>query len=156
MKYVKHIATIVLSLYLILAMSGLGIFHHLCSCSLDSKSKTSLIVEQNCCSQTNSLNEICHSAAEANTCGADECNDCNCETEVEVLTIDETLIAESIRINPDLSNHVMVVLFAIHSQLEITEKLASSGNPIDTKAPPKSGKEINIFFQSLKIPHHIS
>jgi len=156
MKYVKNIATAALSTYLILAMGGLGIFHHLCKCSPESKSKTSIIVEQSCCSQTNSSSESCHSTAEANTCGDDECNKCNCETEVEVLTIDETVIAESIRINPSLSNQVLVVLFAIHTQLEITEKLVSSANNIDDQAPPKSGKEINIFFQSLKIPHHIS
>lgn len=156
MKYVKHIATVVLSMYLILAMGGLGIFHHLCKCSPESKSKTSLIVEQSCCSQANSSSESCHSSAETITCSDDECNNCKCETEIEVLTIDETLIAESIRINPSFSNHVMVVLFALHSQLETTEKLVSSCYTIDDPAPPKSGKEIHIFSQSLKIPQQIS
>ncbi|MDD3567971.1 MAG: hypothetical protein PHT92_06180 [Bacteroidales bacterium] len=154
MKKTKDILTIILSGYLLLAMGGFSIFHHLCNCTAESKSSTSLLVEQSCCTANSAEPIACHSETNTSSCGASECDDCSCETEVEVLETDETTAIESKRITSTRSTLLIAILFEdFLATNESNPKVPVAAKDI---SPPQSGKSIVISNHSLKIAHFVS
>jgi len=152
MNRLKSIFTILLSFHLVLAMGGLSLYHHICSCSPEPKSSTSIIIEKNCCSSINDDSEICHASKD---CNGSECNQCSCETEVKTLTVDKTILVDNIKIE---INRNELLLNPVADFLQLTENdnskiLFSTEND---ESPPKQGKQIVILHQSLKIPPHTS
>ncbi len=152
MNRLKSIFTILLSFHLVLAMGGLSLYHHICSCSPEPKSSTSIIIEKNCCSSINDDFGICHASKD---CNGSECNQCSCETEVKTLTVDKTILVDNIKIE---INRNELLLNPVADFLQLTENdnskiLFSTEND---ESPPKQGKQIVILHQSLKIPPHTS
>lgn len=152
MKTAKNILTLLLSAYLLLAMGGFSVFHHLCNCSSEARSNTSILVEQSCCSSDAVNSTSCHS--ESNTCGEGGCEDCSCETEVEVLETDETLTVEPKRLLSVQTALLAAILFSD----DFATNVNNTDYPVAEKyiPPPKSGKSIVISNHSLKIAHNIS
>jgi hypothetical protein len=150
MKTIKSILTILLSGYLILSMGGFSVFHHLCNCSIEENNNTSIFFEQSCCSSDVSEPIGCHFNTDQNTCGDVDCDSCNCETEVEVLTVNESLTVENNR----LSNPIVILstLLGLAYEDESTDLTADLTNTDNALLPPKPGKSIIILHQSLKIP----
>lgn len=161
MKNAKKISTILFSGYLILAMGGFGIFHHYCGCSSEQFENTSILVEQSCCSPSmddfgfeNQM--VCHSDSENMSCGDDGCNDCNCNTQVEVLKLDYTIqsnhsVFDYSKLYELHNSQFVLVDNVIESKENDSEKIFN----ID-KSPPKAGKFLVILHQSIKIPFSIS
>ncbi len=146
----KSILTILLSGYLILAMGGLSVFHHLCGCSIEEKNSTSIFLEQSCCSSDISEPIVCHSNTDQNTCGDDDCESCNCETEVEVLTVNESLTVETNRLTtPSI---YIINIFSAVQDIDYSEIDSKSLISFKDLSPPRPGKSIVIFNQCLKIP----
>jgi hypothetical protein len=154
MKIIKHISTILLSFYLILAMGGLSIFHHMCSCN--SNVTTSIIVENSCCSGNTVEPVSCHADSEHNTCSDSSCDDCNCETEVEFLSINETITVDQYRITESSISYSSAIKSFVSFNALNTDKRKDPQGFIEDTSPPLTGKFIVILFQSLKIPSHIS
>jgi hypothetical protein len=154
MKFAKHISTILLSFYLILAMGGLSIFHHMCSCS--SSITSSILVENSCCSSKIVEPLSCHADAEHNSCSDGSCDDCNCETEIEILSLNETITVDQYRITESsISYSSAIKSFVSFNALNTDKEESPRGYLFDT-SPPLTGQFIVILFQSLKIPSHIS
>jgi hypothetical protein len=133
-------------------MGGLSLYHHICSCSPEPKSSTSIIIEKNCCSSINDDFGNCHASKD---CNGSECNQCSCETEVKTLTVDKTILVDNIKIE---INRNELLLNPVADFLQLTENdnskiLFSTEND---ESPPKQGKQIVILHQSLKIPPHTS
>ncbi|NHB69783.1 hypothetical protein [Perlabentimonas gracilis] len=148
MKTAKNILTLLLSAYLLLAMGGFSVFHHLCNCSSEARSNTSILVEQSCCSSDAVNSTSCHS--ESNTCGEGGCEDCSCETEVEVLAITESLIVENIRLTSP-----SIFLINIFDTVQDVDNSEIDSKPLTSfkdLSPPRPGKSIVISNQCLKIP----
>lgn len=150
MKTAKSILTILLSGYLIFAMGGLSIFHHLCNCSIEEKNNTSFFLEQSCCSSNIPEPIVCHNDTNQHTYPDEDCDSCNCPTEVELLALNETLTVESSRLSAPIQ-----FLFTIYDvDKEINYSNITSKSIIYNKdlPPPRSGRSIVILYQCLKIP----
>lgn len=146
----KSILTILLSGYLILAMGGLSVFHHLCNCSLEEKNNTSIFLEQSCCSSDISEPIVCHSNNNQNTCGDKDCDNTNCETEVELLTVNESITVETNRLTtPSI---YLINTFSADQDIDYSEIDSKSLISFKDLSPPRPGKSIVIFNQCLKIP----
>ena len=153
MKNAKNILTLIIGGYFLLAAGGLSLFHHLCSCN--SEVITSVIVEQSCCSVSHDATTSCHADRESNSCGEDGCENCNCETQIEVLAIDETINVENTRISiPSIT--LFASLWNAYNVDFETEVESKQLCDIDYSLPPITGKHIIILHQSIKIPGSIS
>lgn len=164
MKKAKKIASILFSLYIMLAMGGFSLFHHYCGCNTEPIEVTSVLVEKSCCSSTPSddfgieNHMVCHSdsGSEKMTCGDDGCNDCNCNTQVEVLKLDYTILSKQSAFDYSIlyqifNSELKVVDHSVESQTEGLKKIIN----LD-KSPPKAGKYLVILHHNLKIPFSIS
>jgi hypothetical protein len=150
MKRTKDLLTIILSGYMLLAMGGFSVFHHLCNCTAESKLSTSLLVEQSCCAANSAEPINCHSNSDTSSCGASECDDCSCETEVEVLTVNESLTVENIRLTtPSI---YLINIFSIAQEIDNSEINSTPLTSFKDLSPPRPGKSIVISNQCLKIP----
>ena len=154
MKIVKNILIILISAYFVLAIGGLSIFHHLCSCN--SQVITSVLVEQSCCSNTHAEPSSCHPSNEDGSCGEDGCENCSCETQVEVLAIEESITIENNRISIPSITLFTLLWNANNIDLQETEVESKSLATIDNSLPPKTGKHIVILHHNIKIPFSIS
>lgn len=149
-----QIFSFLLSGYMVLAMGGLSIFHHFCNCK--SEVSTSVIIEQSCCSPSPVEPKGCLSNSERSTCGENGCDDCNCETQVEILTIDFTIA-------PNQASSTILRIFQFTTQnIELEEKIADNHSNItiqtvsEDKSPPKAGRFLLILYQNIKIPFSVS
>ncbi|MDD2197698.1 MAG: hypothetical protein PHW91_10985 [Bacteroidales bacterium] len=150
MKTAKSILTILLSGYLILAMGGLSVFYHLCNCSIEEKNHTLVFLEQSCCSSDVPEPNVCHNDTNQTTYTDEDCENCNCTTEFELLSLNETLTVESNRLSAPIQ-----FLFTIYDiAQEINYSKAKSKSIVYNKdlPPPRSGRSIAILYQCLKIP----
>jgi hypothetical protein len=152
----KSILTILLSGYLILAMGGLSVFHHLCGCNSEIKENSSVFIEHSCCSSSNEDSMTCHSDSDNKSCGEDGCNDCNCETQVEVFALDYTIVSEQ-------SSLVFSKLYQFAKAKNVVQEIILDSQieeltPFsqEDKSPPKAGKYLVILHQNIKIPFSVS
>ncbi|MDD2277934.1 MAG: hypothetical protein PHI03_01065 [Bacteroidales bacterium] len=150
MKTAKPILTIILSGYLIFAMGGLSIFHHLCNCSTEENNNTSFFLEQSCCSSNIPEPIVYHNDTNQNICGVDDCESCNCTTLFELLALNDTVKVDSSR----LSTPVQFLFTTYDVDQEINYSSITSKSIIYNKhlPIPRSGRAIVILYQRLKIP----
>ncbi len=148
MKRTKSILPILFGVYLIFAMGGLSIFHHLCNCSIEEET-TSVFSNQSCCSSSMPEPATCHNDTQQNAYD-DDCESGNCTTEFELLSLNETLTVESNRLSAPIQ-----FLFTIYDiAQEINYSKAKSKSIVYNKdlPPLRSGRSIVILHQCLKIP----
>lgn len=150
MQRAKSILTILLSGYLIFAMGGLSIFHHLCSCSMEEESSTLVFLEHSCYSTNISEPIVCHNDTNQNTYGVDDCESCHCTTEVELLTLNETLTVESNRLSAPIQ--FLITINDIAQEIDDSNFISKSIIYNKDLPPPRSGRAIVILYQRLKIP----
>lgn len=150
MKIAKSILTILLSGYLIFAMGGLSVFHHLCSCSIEEKNNTSVFSEQSCCTSSIPEPAVCHSDTHQNSCADSDCESGNCTTEVELLTLNETLTVESNRLSAPIQ--FLLTIYDIAQKINYSQTTSKSIIYNKDLPPPRSGRAIVILYQRLKIP----
>jgi hypothetical protein len=152
MKNAKIIFSVLLAMYMLLAMGGLSLYNHICNCK--GELITSILIDISCCQDEHESN-ACHSDHNHNSCESDECNSCNCETQVEVLKVDNSILADY------TVNFVKTFQLIDHKYIfdSITISIFQDIKTLVTdegKSPPQTGKHIVILHQSLKIPPHIS
>ena len=153
MKIAKTILTLLLSGYIIIAMGGFSIFHHLCTCSAQPLLTSSIFVEESCCSSSASNQTSCHAGSKTSCCDNTETEQCSCETEVDVLSTDETPIAKHIKLS---TTHTILLATLLFNNLTQTEDGQEQKLFTENFSPPTSGKYIVILNHSLKIAHQIS
>ncbi|HCX99793.1 MAG TPA: hypothetical protein DG754_06595 [Bacteroidales bacterium] len=151
MKTAKSILTILLSGYLILAMGGLSIFYHLCNCSIEEeKNNTLVFLEQSCCSSSIPEPAVCRSDTHQNSCADSDCESGNCTTEVELLTLNETLTVESNRLSAPIQS--LFTIYDIAQEINYSKAISKSIVYNKNLPPPRFGRSIVILHQCLKIP----
>jgi hypothetical protein len=156
MKEAKSILILLLSGYLIFAMGGLSVFHHICNCNSSDNTTISIVANESCCAPNTNNSLQCDANSEDNSCSGLDCSDCGCKVQVAVLEIDYTTT------NSDIApNLLRLFQFAI-SSANIEEILTKSESTVPlpfistNKFPPKAGKYLLILNQSLKIPLLVS
>jgi len=152
MKTVKRIATIILAGYMLLAMGGLSVFYHYCTCT--NTVIASLMVEDSCCDSTPSEPGCC-GATDTNSCHTQSENDCDCDTDVKVFRVDDatTTINNSVIVQDINLLGAVEYLFSrmiLASEQKITVVLPTY------IPPPIAGKELVIAIHSFKIPEIVS
>jgi hypothetical protein len=152
-KKVKQILTLFLGLYLLMAMGGFSLYHHICSCN--NSVSSSIFAEASCC-ETTSNGEMSCSTHSQTSCDENGCGDCSCETIVEVLATDYTITSEA----KSGSVSKLIQYSAAKSTVLVANQPAQlklqTLDEFEDKSPPKAGKELVILHQSLKILHTIS
>ena len=150
---VKQILTLFLGLYLLIAMGGFSLYHHICSCN--NSVSTSIIAEASCCETTSDGEQSCSSHSQA-SCHENGCGDCSCETIVEVLVTDYTITSEAKSTSiSKLIQYATAKSTVLVAKMPAQLKLQTL-DEFEDKSPPKAGKALVILHQSLKIPHTIS
>lgn len=153
MKTAKQIFAILLSSYLLITLSGFSIFYHYCSCQ--SVATTSLLYEYSCCQTEKNIEQSC--CTQTKTCCENPCDSCGCETEVKTYKVNDTL--------PSSGKYRMVVptlrlylAATFNLQFDFTPKDSNPTSCIisDDISPQKSGKQLIILQNKLKIPYPIS
>lgn len=151
MKRVKHILNILLSAYLIVAMGGLIVFNHICSCNKETT--ISFFVESSCCgAEINALS--CN--LQGGTCGNNQCEDCACETEVATYSVDETIASSKAKVKLSVQKNPNTAILSFNILLASIEKNETATADQHEKPPAISGKKLVIQYHSLKIPESIS
>lgn len=156
MKKTRAILAILLSGYLVLAMGGLNIFHHICNCNTALDTKISILADQSCCTANSYNNLPSHAGSEHRDCSQGNCSDCNCETQATLLAVDYTTI------NSEISTELSKLFQFATSSINPVEILTESEIAVPVhnikvvKSPPKAGKHLVILNQSLKIPLSVS
>ena len=127
-------------------MGGLIVFNHICSCN--NETTISLFVERNCC---NAKAEALTCNMNGGACDAYHCDDCVCETEVEVFVTDYT-IASEIKTNA-VARFILHAIINSRINFELPKEFETSfTQEFNENVPPKAGKYLYILYQSLKIP----
>jgi hypothetical protein len=152
----KSILTILLSGYLILAMGGLSIFHHLCNCSKEESNNISIFIENSCCPSSGEDSMISLSDSEDKSCGEEGCNECSCETQVEVLSLDYTIVSEQFSFDFSKFHELTKANYSIQEIILNSQIEDITAFSPDDKSPPKAGKYLVILHQNIKIPFSVS
>ncbi|MFA5648106.1 MAG: hypothetical protein WC951_07325 [Bacteroidales bacterium] len=148
MKRTKSILPILFGVYLIFAMGGLSIFHHLCNCSIEEET-TSVFSNQSCCSSSMPEPATCHNDTQQNAYD-DDCESGNCTTEIELLTLNETLTVESNTLSSP--NQPLIAIPSITQAVNYSSLNSKSTIYNKDLPPPKTGRSIVILHQCLKVP----
>ncbi|HOP04828.1 MAG TPA: hypothetical protein PL017_09765 [Tenuifilaceae bacterium] len=151
MKTLKTIFSVSLAAYMLLAMGGFSVFHHYCGCK--KQIYTSVIIDDECCDHSSEHHSCCGDS-DAGVCHSDSENDCDCETQVQVLKVDEFASNGN---NVEVKNPVLFLFLTSFFQEIYSISTPSTGFSIPScDAPPIWGRMLVISFHSIKIPEAIS
>ncbi len=139
-------------MYMLLAMGGLSLYNHLCSCK--GKLITSVLIDKSCCQDLPEHN-ACHSDSHHKSCEDNTCDNCDCKTQIEILKVDNSIPTEQ------TANFIKVFQQILFNNIftNVHFEFSQDIKPFfisERKPPPLTGKIIVILHQSLKIPPHIS
>jgi len=149
MKTLKKILTLFVSLQLVVAVAGMSVYSHNCSCT--NTVKNTFLVENSCCDHAIPAAKSCCEKT-APTCNAH--GDCGCQTEVKVFSLNQPFIQAPSLSKVELKEFEFEIV-EIYIPVEIPT-LSNYTLNLSTEPPPLSGFEITIALCSLKIPIHLS
>lgn len=152
MNFVKRISTIILAAYMLIAMGGLSLFYHFCTCT--NTVITSLIVEETCCEHSIPTQGCCDST-DTNECHSESEKGCDCDTNVKIFRVDNTPTPIVIKTLVEDVNLLVFNEIILSFELNSSEQNQSFYIPT-FKSPPKSGRDIVIALQKIKIPESLS
>jgi hypothetical protein len=152
MKKAKIILSVILAIYMLMAMGGLSLYNHMCSCK--GKQITSVLIDKSCCQDT-AEHDACHSDSHHNSCEDNTCGTCNCETQIEILKVENSIPTEQtisfIKVYQQIFLKALFTDNFFEFAQDIKPFFSNEGKP-----PPLTGKFIVILYQNLKIPLLIS
>lgn len=152
MKTINHIVTLILAGYMLIAMGGLNVFYHFCTCM--NVASTSLMIEDRCCENSETQNDCCGSH-ETHSCDSETNHNCDCNTEVKVFRVEDAVIAFNTNILvEDISLLGFVDIYFSNEVFNSNQEI--NVIPLSFAAPPLAGKELVINFHSFKIPENFS
>ena len=152
-KMMRHIASILLSVIVIIATSGYTVFHHTCYSS--QTSELSVIVPEFSCDHSQNHDEdhetsccaIPVTEEEGNTCGDSDC----CDTETYSIDLDVTFYSPD-QIKKVNQSDIQRLLPEIEVVTQESENLSSQFYIYNDLPPPLSGRTLHIFLNQLNIP----
>lgn len=151
MNRVNRILSLLFAAYMLVAMGGLSVFYHFCSCT--NTLSSSVLIDESCCDNHIPDNSCCETTS-AESCHSESENDCDCHTDIVVYKVEEATTALSLPIQvKDITLFVSAdILFSF--ELLIHETPVSEFNSYS--APPLAGRDMVIAYQCIKIPPVIS